>query len=262
MGRPVVRSRLWPTFFLGVACGVALLWMLLENRDALWPWMPMPGAETAIIDAPVATDAVDADQRQDDDEHTAIPLPPPPSVLPPSEAGGEVPRAGLELPTVERVDDISTIAPTHTAEALPAAQLLLPVAGVRADQLQDTYSEARGQGRSHDAIDIMAPTGTPVLAVDDGTIAKLFDSKPGGLTIYQFDPRAEYAYYYAHLDRYAEGLREGQNVSRGDVIGFVGFSGNANPAAPHLHFAIFLMGPEKKWWKGTPINPYTPLGGN
>jgi murein DD-endopeptidase MepM/ murein hydrolase activator NlpD len=138
--------------------------------------------------------------------------------------------------------------------------LTIPVSGVTAAQLSDTYTDARSDGRSHDAIDIMAPTGTPVLAVDDGVIVKLFTSKPGGLTIYQFDDDAELAYYYAHLDSYAEGLSEGQSVTRGDVIGYVGYTGNANPEGPHLHFAIFILGPEKNWWQGTAINPYPHLG--
>ena len=102
----------------------------------------------------------------------------------------------------------------------------------------------------------MAPRGTPVLAVDDGRIVKLFDSKPGGTTVYQFDPSEKFAYYYAHLDRYAAGLAEGQQVKRGDVIAYVGSSGNANPAAPHLHFSVFVLGAEKQWWKGTAIDPY------
>jgi peptidoglycan LD-endopeptidase LytH len=102
----------------------------------------------------------------------------------------------------------------------------------------------------------MAPRHTPVRAVEGGRIQKLFTSKAGGLTIYQFDPTDTFTYYYAHLDRYADGLREGQTVRRGDVIGYVGSSGNASPNAPHLHFAIFRLTPERKWWKGEPINPY------
>jgi len=134
--------------------------------------------------------------------------------------------------------------------------LLLPVQGVTPGELLDTYSDARGEGRSHDAIDIMAPTGRPVRAVADGRIAKLFASVPGGLTIYQFDSDEKLAYYYAHLDRYADDLEEGATVKRGDVIGYVGATGNANKDAPHLHFAIFVLGPEKKWWQGTAVNPY------
>lgn len=135
-------------------------------------------------------------------------------------------------------------------------QLLIPVAGVRASQLSDTYGDRRGATRPHEALDIMAARGTPVLAAADGKIVKLFDSKPGGLTIYQFDPGETLAYYYAHLDRYARGIAAGVQVKRGDVIGYVGSTGNASPEAPHLHFAIFRLGTEKNWWQGTPINPY------
>jgi len=145
------------------------------------------------------------------------------------------------------------------ADRVPAqpqpGPLLIPVAGVEAGQLFDTFNQSRS-GHSHEAIDIAAPAGTPVVAADDGKIAKLFLSKPGGLTVYQFDPTERLAYYYAHLDRYAPGLAEKQEVKRGELLGYVGSSGNANPAGPHLHFAIFVLGPEKRWWKGTAINPY------
>ena len=132
----------------------------------------------------------------------------------------------------------------------------LPIAGLRLSDIHDTFNERRGSGRPHEAIDIMAPRGTPVLAVDDGTIRKLFHSRAGGLTVYQFDPGEIYCYYYAHLDRYAEGLAEGLAVKRGDLIGYVGSTGNANPEAPHLHFALLELGPDKRWWKGKPIDPY------
>jgi peptidoglycan LD-endopeptidase LytH len=134
--------------------------------------------------------------------------------------------------------------------------LLIPVAGVDASRLFDTFSQSRGGGRPHEAIDIAAPKGTPVVAVDDGKVVKLFYSKPGGLTVYQFDTAQKLAYYYAHLDRYAPGLAEKQEVKRGDLLGYVGSTGNADPAAPHLHFAIFVLGPDKRWWQGTAINPY------
>jgi murein DD-endopeptidase MepM/ murein hydrolase activator NlpD len=134
--------------------------------------------------------------------------------------------------------------------------LTLPVTGVSAAQLSDTYTQARAAGAPHEAIDIMAARGTPVLAVEDGRIAKLFLSKPGGITLYQFDPSGEFAYYYAHLDAYADGITEGGTVRKGQVIGYVGSTGNASPEAPHLHFAIFKLGAEKQWWRGTPINPF------
>jgi peptidoglycan LD-endopeptidase LytH len=135
--------------------------------------------------------------------------------------------------------------------------LEFPVEGLDRAELRDTFSDTRGQGRSHEALDIMAPRGTPVRAVEDGTIAKLFESRGGGgLTIYQFDPSETFCYYYAHLDGYAPGIREGQTVRRGQVIGYVGSTGNASPDAPHLHFTIFQLTPERKWWKGEPLNPY------
>ncbi|MEO6104327.1 MAG: peptidoglycan DD-metalloendopeptidase family protein [Pseudoxanthomonas sp.] len=149
---------------------------------------------------------------------------------------------------------------TPPAPATPGA-LLLPVQGVTADQLQDTFTQARSEGRSHDAIDIMAAAGTPVLAVVDGTVEKLFTSIRGGLTIYQFVPGGPKAYYYAHLQRYADGLAQGQVIRRGQVIGYVGSTGNASPDAPHLHFAIFVLGPERRWWEGKAINPYPVLTG-
>jgi murein DD-endopeptidase MepM/ murein hydrolase activator NlpD len=147
------------------------------------------------------------------------------------------------------------------SQAIGPTGLLLPVAGIRAEQLVDTFSDARSEGRVHDAIDIMAPRGTPVLAASDGSVAKLFASERGGLTIYEFDPTSTWVYYYAHLDRYAEGLAEKQSLRRGEVIGYVGSSGNASPDAPHLHFEVSRLGPEKRWWQATPVNPYPLLGG-
>ncbi len=135
-------------------------------------------------------------------------------------------------------------------------QLSLPIANVKPADVHDMFDQKRGEERRHEAIDIMAPRGTPVLAVDDGTVRKLFTSKPGGLTIYQFDPTETYAYYYAHLDRYADNLKEGQKVRRGQVIGYVGTTGNSDPNTPHLHFALLLLGADKNWYKTTAINPY------
>ena len=146
------------------------------------------------------------------------------------------------------------------AAALPAdlaqRDLLLPVQGIRREELRDTFSETRSQNRVHEAIDIIAPRNTPVLAVDAGRIVKLFSSNLGGLTIYQFDPTETYCYYYAHLESYAPGLKEGDQVARGQVIGYVGTSGNAGPDNPHLHFAIFKLNEQKNWWQGEAINPY------
>jgi peptidoglycan LD-endopeptidase LytH len=145
-------------------------------------------------------------------------------------------------------------------ESIEDRSLEVPVRGVEPKALYDSFDDARG-ARTHEAIDIMAPRGTPVLAAEDGHIKKLFTSKAGGLTIYQFDPSEAYVYYYAHLDSYAAGIREGVEVKKGDVIGYVGSTGNASKDAPHLHFAISRLTPERQWWKGEPINPYPILSG-
>ncbi|TBR12424.1 MAG: M23 family metallopeptidase [Lysobacter sp.] len=134
--------------------------------------------------------------------------------------------------------------------------LVIPVQGIKPDQLVDTYTQSRGEGRVHDAIDIMASTGTPVVAAVDGPVAKLFTSARGGVTIYQYDREGRRVYYYAHLQGYVDGLAEGQMLRQGQVIGYVGSSGNADPAAPHLHFTVGDLGLERKWWKSTPVNPY------
>lgn len=155
----------------------------------------------------------------------------------------------------------TTMPPTASAATpagMPNLKLYSPIAGLQPKEIQDTFNDARtgGGAHTHEATDILAPRGTPVLAVSDGTIKKLFNSKTGGITIYQFDPTEQYSYYYAHLDRYADGLKEGQKVKAGDRIGFVGSTGDASPSTPHLHFGIFELGPEKNWWQGKPINPY------
>lgn len=135
---------------------------------------------------------------------------------------------------------------------LRARSLLIPVQAVKPAQLTDTYTQARANGALHDALDIMAPRGTPVLAVEGGRVVKLFLSKSGGITLYQFEPDSNDAYYYAHLDRYAEGSL----LKKGQLIAYVGSTGNASPNAPHLHFAIFRLEPERQWWRGTPLNPF------
>jgi len=143
-------------------------------------------------------------------------------------------------------------APSFSPDMIP------PISGLALANLQDTFEEVHN-GHRHEAIDILEPRGTPVHAVVSGTIRKLFLSKPGGNTIYQFDDMGVYCYYYAHLDGYAKGLREGMRVERGDVIGFVGSTGNADARTPHLHFAIFELGSERQWWKGKAVNPYPSL---
>ena len=165
---------------------------------------------------------------------------------------------------VEVVDPKSgpPVAIAEGVEVGPAG-LAIPVAGIRKDQLTDTYTQARAGGaRVHDAIDIMADEGTPVIAATDGTVEKLFFSNGGGgITVYVRSPDQRWTYYYAHLQGYAPGLAEGQQVKRGQVIGRVGHTGNANAEGPHLHFAINRMEPGQKWYQGEPINPYPLLAG-
>ena len=157
--------------------------------------------------------------------------------------------------------------PPPAVEQRPALVLgptgvAIPVAGVKGSQLQDTYTQSRGSGRAHNAIDIMAPHGTPVVAAAPGTVEKLFFSNGGGgITAYVRSEDGRWIYYYAHLQDYAPGLREGQKVGQGDPIGRVGSTGNANPAGPHLHFAINRIRPGEKWWQGSPVNPYPLLAG-
>jgi murein DD-endopeptidase MepM/ murein hydrolase activator NlpD len=139
--------------------------------------------------------------------------------------------------------------------------LRLPIDGMSVEAMKGGFAERRDAGgRPHEAVDILAPRNTPVYAVDDGTIAKLFESRAGGITVYQYDPSGRFCYYYAHLEHYASGLRENQRVSRGDVIGYVGTSGNAPPNTPHLHFAVFELDADRRWWKGRAIDPYLIFG--
>ena len=152
--------------------------------------------------------------------------------------------------------DVPVIGRDSVAE-LRRHRLQLPIGGVKVDAMEGSFGERRGGGsRGHEAVDLLAPRHTPVRAVEGGRIAKLFFSKAGGTTIYQFDPTGRFCYYYAHLERYAEGLREGQEVSAGEVLGYVGTSGNAPANTPHLHFAIFELEDARRWWEGRPIDPY------
>jgi peptidoglycan LD-endopeptidase LytH len=183
------------------------------------------------------------------ERHGSPPVPEPAAL---ATAGDSEPKTAPRELTVDA-------APASMADAvgvLARRDLLIPVEGVKATKLTDTFNDSRALGRRHDAIDIMAARGTVVRAVDAGTIARLFTSVAGGLTIYQFDPTRTFSYYYAHLDRYAPGLAERQTVRRGQLLGYVGSTGNASERAPHLHFAIARLGTDRAWWKGDPINPY------
>jgi murein DD-endopeptidase MepM/ murein hydrolase activator NlpD len=170
--------------------------------------------------------------------------------------------AGSKLPVKPAAASVAPVtappalppAPVEGTVAPPSLHVAMPIAGIDPEELEDTFNEVH-DGHKHEALDIPAPRGTPVMAVAEGNVAKLFSSKPGGLTVYQFDDSQTYCYYYAHLDRYAPGLTEHTLLRKGDVLGYVGSTGNASPEAPHLHFAVTRLGPDKKWWDGTPIDP-------
>jgi murein DD-endopeptidase MepM/ murein hydrolase activator NlpD len=251
-------------FVLGIAIGAAGMYMLVQKGvlEAPAP-MPVQVVPAAGSEAPAPT----IEDLRPPLPSTRAPLPPP-LPEPVDELTAQATDAATPSPANPNASEQTGATTPEAAAAITAAtaaasdgRLLLPVQGVQASQLTDTFTQSRGEGRLHDAIDIMAARGTPVLAVADGRVAKLFDSKAGGLTVYQFDREEKLAYYYAHLDHYAAGLAEGRQLKRGDVLGYVGSTGNASPDGPHLHFAVFVLGPEKNWWKGTAVNPYPLLGG-
>lgn len=169
----------------------------------------------------------------------------------------------VDLPPTDPIAIGTPLPPTESPTPSPEPAnfvghlaLIIPVAGVRPEQLLDTYADARSEGRTHDAIDIMAPSETPVLAAADGKILKLFHSERGGTTIYQLSSNQEMVFYYAHLSHYADGLTEGSLVKQGEVIAYVGDTGNAGPGNYHLHFSIALVTDPKRYWEGSNINPY------
>jgi peptidoglycan LD-endopeptidase LytH len=167
----------------------------------------------------------------------------------------------VDLPPTSPVAIGTPLPPTEsptpsTSNFVGTADLIVPVAGVRPEQLQDTFDDARSEGRIHDAIDIPAAAETPVLAAADGKIVKLFHSERGGTTIYQLNAKQDLIFYYAHLSHYADGLAEGDVVRQGQVIAYVGDTGNAGPGNYHLHFSIAVVSDPKRYWEGTNINPY------
>ncbi|MGI8509722.1 MAG: M23 family metallopeptidase [Gemmatimonadaceae bacterium] len=180
------------------------------------------------------------------------------SPMPPTPAGSvssspQVPRTAR----LQSTGSATTATQSDVSDVMELAQRhpIVPISGIAAAKLPDTFNEIRGGTRKHEALDILAPRGTPVHSADDGTVIKLFASKAGGLTVYVTGPAQHFVYYYAHLDGYANGLTEGQMLRKGDVLGYVGASGNADPNVPHLHFAIARTDNIKEWWKGEPINP-------
>ena len=216
-------------FVVGFAAGMICLALILWRTGNLLPDHPLAGPNAP---GPIA--------------FTQPPPGPPPVQLP------DIPP----VPSPAATPPMPAMLEGVVSPASPA--LGMPVAGMDPRKLNSDFSQTRGD-HAHEAIDIMAPRGTEVRAVAQGNVVKLFTSKPGGLTVYQFDDSRSWCYYYAHLDRYAAGLKEGMLLRKGDVLGYVGSTGDAAPAAPHLHFAVFLLGPEKHWWQGAAVDPLSLL---
>jgi murein DD-endopeptidase MepM/ murein hydrolase activator NlpD len=228
----------------------ALVWYL-SSKPRSTPVMPIdqPPAATAELSPPSnnaggAPGATAGTPTPD----AATPAPETsPSVAPPSSVNGATPTS--PTPSAPAQD-------APPAASSNGAGLIIPVAGIRPEQLQDTYTQSRSEGRTHNAIDIMAARNTPVVAAADGTIIKLFQSERGGITLYQLGTDNRTVYYYAHLERYADGIVENRFARRGELLGYVGDSGNAGKDNCHLHFSIWLVTDPKRFWDGENINPY------
>jgi murein DD-endopeptidase MepM/ murein hydrolase activator NlpD len=227
--------------FAALAAPVAYLSYAYWTRPAQPLELPSPGAG-----AESRSDAAGSIE--------ASPSPSPDSAASPiaSPAPDFSPLAGASPPA----SHTSPPAEPPVAAYSSGSRLVMPVAGVRPEQLSDTFTQSRSEGRTHNAIDIIAPRGTPVRAAVDGPIVKLFRSERGGITLYQRGPDGRTIYYYAHLDGYADGMTEGRQLRRGETIGFVGDTGNTQPGNCHLHFQIYVPTDDKNIWDGTPVNPY------
>jgi murein DD-endopeptidase MepM/ murein hydrolase activator NlpD len=238
----------------------ALVWYLTIRSRPATPVTPI-NAPTATSELPLPASNANGDAS------SATPSVAPttdgtpvPAVSPSAEAAAPSP---VTTPTPTTPSGLpAQTPPTPSASAAQvanpasAAGLVIPVAGIRPEQLQDTYTQSRSAGRTHNSIDIMAPRHTPVLAAADGQIIKLFNSERGGITLYQLGTDNRTVYYYAHLERYADGITENRFARRGEIIGYVGDSGNAGRDNCHLHFSIWTVTDPKRFWDGENINPY------
>lgn len=232
------RGGLIPALFVCLIAGGVLGW-----------WLRGVSPEDLIALPTLTRGAVPDKPAADDVPATSSPDAPP-----------ATPSSNSERSATSGETTVTATVPTIGADPiadLRRRHLRLPLDQARVSAMEGNFNDRRDGGeRGHEAVDLMAPRLTPVHAVESGSIAKLFLSKAGGITIYQFDPSEQFCYYYAHLEKYADGLKEGQKVEAGDVIGYVGSTGNASPNAPHLHFAIFRLTDDHRWWKGTPLDPY------
>ncbi|MDT7777540.1 MAG: peptidoglycan LD-endopeptidase LytH [Acidobacteriota bacterium] len=256
------RTRVLLIAAIVFAALAALVWSLSYHywSQPVTPLRP-PTSDAEQLDAPspAATQTPEATSTSDANA-TPTPSPTPQPTVSPnasprpnaSPLSNASPANGGASPTQAQAS-----AGGNASSELASMRLLIPVEGIGPGQLQDTFNDARSEGRVHDAIDIMAPRGTPVLAASDGPIVKLFQSVKGGTTLYQLASADEHlVFYYAHLERYADGLAEGHVARRGETIGYVGDTGNAGPGNTHLHFQIYRVADPKHFWTGDNINPY------
>ncbi len=193
---------------------------------------------------------------QDPTQRFAVPTPQP---LPSTEVETPTPDSSeVEANASQTPSDFSneSIQTPNASSIQPTQTLMIPVVGIKREQLRDTYNDARSEGRVHNAIDIMAAGGTPVVAASDGEIAKFFDSVKGGTTIYQYSPDKHFIYYYAHLQKRSDNIKEHDFVKQGTLIGYVGDTGNAGAGNYHLHFEIMTLKDPKRYFDGLDVNPY------
>lgn len=230
--------------FLGLLIGIALLVVIVAFLQRRFGYYRAGTNESAPT--PASASSPNTDNKSPEPTPT-------PGVEVPLVSTSPVPELSSPTPSPANV---SPTPPTPPLGFVGTLRLIIPVAGVQPRQLLDTFEDARSEGRVHDAIDIPAAQGTPVVAAADGQIVKLFQSERGGTTIYQSSTDQKLIFYYAHLQRYTDGLSEGKFVRQGEVIGYVGDTGNAGPGNYHLHFSIAVASDPKRYWEGTNINPY------
>jgi peptidoglycan LD-endopeptidase LytH len=223
-----IVNSMMRTHFLSVAVGIALGSLAGCTRPTLYYPDPDPGPSSN----PVATSRA---------PRTSSPSPSPTSF--PDATVGVVGST------------------TSDVAYLLSRRILMPVAGADMSKVEDSFYEPRDGGRTHRAIDILAPRGTPILAADDGKILRMSTSELGGISMYTVDPDARLVYYYAHMDHYNNAMSPGREIVKGDTLGFVGTTGNAPKDLPHLHFQVMRWPADNKYWDGEPIDPFEALGG-
>lgn len=239
------RGRLVILLAIGIGALAFLVWVL-QKRSGYYQDSP------ANVDQPQnqnATDASPTSTVSPSPEPTPTPEAPPPATTP---TPGTSPTTPIPLPQ----NTPTSTPPPPPIGFVGTLKLIVPVAGIQPNQLQDTFADSRSEGRVHDAIDIPAPAGTAVLAATDGEVLKLSQSELGGTTIYQLSADKKLVFYYAHLQRYADGIYQGKFLRQGEVIAYVGDTGNAGPGNYHLHFSIAVVADPKRYWEGVNINPY------